>query len=95
MKSKSTEQCRQEMQEVFKGIKKKLPEAKLIDSIIENADKQIAVKGDDIGVWFLGASIQLLAEADIVIFAKGWKEARGCVLEHNIAKAYGKYCIEI
>lgn len=40
-------------------------------------------------VWYLGRSIQLLATADYVYFADGWKNARGCKLEHAIAEAYG------
>ena len=78
MKSKSTEQVRVEMGKVFDFIKNKLPEAELIDSVIDGADKTIALKGDDVGVWYLGKSIQLLSEADIVFFVNNWKDFRGC-----------------
>ena len=95
MKSKSTEQCKVEMGEVFKVIKKKLPEAKLIDSVIDGADTEIALKGDDIGCWYLGKSIGMLSEADLVFFGKGWEEARGCRIEREISEAYGKFCVEL
>jgi hypothetical protein len=95
MKAKSTEQVRVEMNKVFEKIKEKLPEAELIDSIIDGADKEIAIKGDDIGIWYLGESIKRLAQADIAFFVNDWKEKRGCRIEREIAEAYGKICTEI
>ena len=95
MKSKSTEQVRAEMNKVFEHIKTKLPEAELIDSIIDGADKEIALKGDNIGLWYLGKSILLLSEADIVFFVNNWKEFRGCSVERKVADEYGKFCIDI
>jgi len=38
---------------------------------------------------FLGAAIQVMAGADLVVMAPGWQTARGCNLEHDIATAYG------
>lgn len=95
MKAKSTEQVRVEMNKVFDYIKSKLPEAELIDSIIDGADKTIALKGDDMGIWYLGKSIQILSEADIVFFVNNWKEFRGCSIEREIAEKYGKFCVDI
>lgn len=43
----------------------------------------------NIPVAYLGKSISLLAIADIVYFGEGWKEARGCKIEHEVAKEYG------
>ena len=40
-------------------------------------------------LWFLGKSIELLANADYVYFAEGWNNARGCIVEHYCAKEYG------
>ena len=40
-------------------------------------------------LWYLGKSLELLSEADAVYFAPGWKEARGCRIEHAAAVAYG------
>jgi len=95
MKAKSTEQVRVEMNKVFEFIKTKLPEAELIDSIIDGADKDIAIKGDDASVWYLGKSIQLLALADIVFFVDDWNLFRGCNIERAIAEKYGKFCVEM
>lgn len=95
MKSKSTEQVRVEMGKVFEKIKGTLPEAELIDSVIEGADSDIAAKGDGIGIWYLGESLKRLSEADLVFFVNEWDAYRGCNIEHQVARQYGKFCIEI
>lgn len=95
MKAKGIEQVRQEMNKVFEFIKNKLPEAELIDSVIDGADKEIALKGDDVGLWYLGESLRRLSEANIVFFVNNWKDFRGCSIENQVAKAYGKFCVEI
>lgn len=59
----------------------------IIDSFIE--EKPVNIKNDSIGLWYLGKSIQLLAQADMVYFCDGWDKARGCRMEHEIAKQYG------
>ncbi|MEG2379808.1 MAG: DUF4406 domain-containing protein [Bacilli bacterium] len=46
------------------------------------------------GVYLLGKSIELMAEADVVYFCQGWEKAKGCVLEHECALAYGLEIIE-
>lgn len=37
----------------------------------------------------LGKSISLMGEADLVVFAPGWADARGCSIEHEVAMEYG------
>ena len=41
-------------------------------------------------VKLLAKSIEKLAEADLVVFAPGWEQARGCKIEFEVAKNYGK-----
>lgn len=43
----------------------------------------------------LGKSICLMRDADLVIFAPGWENARGCRIEHEAAVNYGKHIIEL
>lgn len=38
---------------------------------------------------FLAKSIENMCECDAAYFCKGWDEARGCRIEHEIAKRYG------
>ena len=45
-------------------------------------------------LWFLGKSLELLSNADVAYFAKGWENARGCRIEHECAIEYGIDLIE-
>lgn len=42
---------------------------------------------------YLGENIKKMAEADVVYFHLGWKQARGCFVEHIAAVKYGKTVI--
>ncbi len=44
---------------------------------------------------YLGRAIALMAEADVVCFAPGWKKARGCRIENAAAHEYGKEILEL
>lgn len=43
----------------------------------------------NIPICFLAKSIEHMANCHAVYFAKGWENARGCRIEHQVAKAYG------
>lgn len=43
----------------------------------------------------LGKSIELMAHADVAVFAPGWWKARGCQIEHDCARMYGVEVIEL
>lgn len=47
-----------------------------------------------IPMWYLGKSIQLLSQADIVYFGGDWRNARGCKIEYEVAKSYNMDRIE-
>jgi len=36
----------------------------------------------------LGHSIQMLSQADVVLFARGWADSPGCIVEHTVCKQY-------
>ena len=60
-------------------------EIAIIDSYIEeNAPDNVNSE-----LWYLGRSLVLMADADMVIFAKGWKNARGCQMEFKCVQEYG------
>ena len=40
-------------------------------------------------VEYLGKSIALLGQADAALFLSGWKDARGCRIEHSVCEEYG------
>jgi hypothetical protein len=38
---------------------------------------------------FLAKSLENMSKCDVAYFCKGWENARGCIIEHDVAKAYG------
>lgn len=42
-----------------------------------------------IPVYFLAKSLEAMSLCNAVYFCKGWENARGCRIEHDVAKAYG------
>jgi len=44
---------------------------------------------EQIPLCFLSKSIENMSLCNIAYFSKGWEEARGCKIEHDVAKAYG------
>ncbi len=70
------------------AVMKYKEEMMLIDSFFQGAPY------DAKPLWFLGKALELLSTADIVYFAPGWEEARGCRIEHECAKEYGIQIME-
>lgn len=61
----------------------------VIDSFFQSAP------ADAKPLWFLGKSLELLSSADVAVFCNGWKDARGCRLEHSCCIEYGIDCVEL
>ena len=55
----------------------------VIDSYFENAPAEARP------LWYLGKSLELLSTADVVYFANGWENYRGCRIENTCAIEYG------
>ena len=84
MKGKSDEEILTERQTAVNVAQDILgEEVEIIDSFFQSAPV------DAKPLWFLGKSLELLSTADIAYFAPGWKEARGCKIEHECAVEYG------
>ena len=66
-------------------------QVELIDSFVEDYPGEI---NKSIPVWYLGKSIQFLSQADIAYFGGDWRNARGCKIEHEVARTYGIKIIE-
>lgn len=64
-------------------------EVEVIDSIITDETEGKAP------LWFLGKSIELMAEADLCVFLDGWADARGCRVEHLVAEEYGVEIVDM
>lgn len=89
MRDKTDEQIREERVKAIKKIIEKYNEdVEIIDSFFENAPH------DAKPLWFLGKSLELLADADVAYFCKDWEKYRGCRIENTCAKEYGIDVIE-
>ena len=85
MRGKTEEEIIQQREEVSKYIRKifNKEDITILDSFVKLYDKNIP------SLWYLGRSIEILSEADIVYLAPGWTKARGCLIEELAAAAYG------
>ena len=89
MKGKTDETIKEERQQAIREAEQAVGEpVEVIDSFFEGAP------ADAKPLWFLGKSLELLAQADIAYFAEGWQDARGCWIEHTCAQEYGICVVE-
>ena len=86
MRGKTNEQIRQERAELVKQLEEQGHE--VIDTVLDISENKSPI-------YYLSKSIELLDQADAVVFMKGWENARGCKIEHEIALKYGKYIKEL
>lgn len=92
MRDKTDEQIKQERAKVIHWVEANYPilngeNIEVIESFFEGAPAKAAP------LWYLGESIKLLGEADVVCFCKDWEKYNGCTIEHECAVRYGKKCI--
>lgn len=81
MNGKTNEQILEERQKAISSFD---DEVEVIDSFFKDAPH------DATPLWYLGESIKLLGDADVVYFCKDWEKYRGCTIEHECAVRYGK-----
>lgn len=88
MNGKTREEIIARREEITDLLKIRFPgqEIDVIDSVIES---------DKGPVWCLGRSIQLMEDAELVIFDKNWRSARGCKVENNVCAYYGYKFLEL
>ncbi len=88
MRGKTDEEIRAERERAIGEAETLLGEkVEIIDSLFADFSGNALTR--------LAESIELLAKSDIVYFAKGWKNARGCRIEHECAVEYGIDRIEV
>lgn len=86
MAGKTIEQIRAEREEAVRFLEER--GHTVIDSVFsEPAPEPI----DNVALWYLARSLEVMAACDGVLFMPGWDapEARGCRIEYAAAKAYG------
>lgn len=55
----------------------------VLETYIEDAPKDAG------SLWYLGKSIQMLEQADVIYCVEGWEKARGCIIERMVGNLYG------
>lgn len=60
-----------------------------IEDTFFTSDYYISDDTKNLSVACLAKSIEAMSKCDTVYFCKGWENARGCKIEHEIAKGYG------
>ena len=89
MRGKTDEEIKTERAKAIEAASELMGEpVEVIDSFFEKAPVNAKP------LWFLGKSLELLADADVAYFAPGWKDARGCKIEHACAVEYNINRIE-
>lgn len=61
----------------------------VVDSIFTNTPPET----NNVALYNLAKSLELMSKVDGVYFMKGWENARGCVIEHLAATKYGLWII--
>ena len=85
MRDKTDEQIETERKRAIEAVKKRFSdnEVEIIDSFFKDAPHEAKP------LWFLGKSFELLSTADVAYFVNGWRDYRGCKMEHMAASNYG------
>ena len=86
MNGKTTEEIENERKHIINRLTlqfaRENEHIEIIDSFFKDAPHNAKP------LWYLGESIKLMSEADIVFFCDGWQTARGCQIEHDCALEY-------
>lgn len=59
-----------------------------VDNFVK-VSSDMDIKNPSTSMWCLGGAIQKMSECDAIYFCPGWDEARGCVIERQVAVQYG------
>lgn len=88
MRGKTNEQIKQERAEVVKKLEMQGHE--VVDTIFT---EEMPIECD-MAMYLLAKSIEAMSKVDAVVFMRGWQNARGCKIEHQVAVDYGKFIKE-
>lgn len=83
MKGKTEEQIREERKAIIEKFNNMHIE--VIDTIFTDEPP----KDCNVAVYYLGKSISAMKDIDAIYMDDGWREARGCRIEYQVAKEYG------
>ena len=89
MRGRSYDELMQERRKVVRFLLNKYGPVNILDTLFTQTI------GNGTPLDYLGESIKYLSEAEIVVFVPGWREARGCRIEHQCCEEYGIEILEL
>ena len=89
MANREIDDIRADMRAICQIVSKEMDdEFELIDTLWTDEPTDISDDPGAWSVWYLGKSINALAQADLVVFDSDWRFARGCIIEHMVCAMY-------
>lgn len=85
MKDRSVAEITEERNRIFYNFAQNHPDESVRE--IPSYDPCLPKMGNSL--YCLGWSLQMLAQADVAVFARDWRSARGCEMEHRACLMYG------
>lgn len=88
MKGKTNDEIKKERELIIRDIEGMMEDEpfEIMDTVFEDFKGATPLK-------FLAKSLMVLADADMVYFADGWQDTRGCQLEHECAMQYDLFIV--
>lgn len=91
MNGRDLEMIALERKQIMEHVRKLYPDAEEIQSFFGHPD----MDSKNTPLKMLGMSLELMAEADLVVFADCWSLGRGCKIEHDAALQYGLKILDL
>ena len=90
MNGREIDDIRTDMRAICQIVSSEMGEDfELLDTVwTDEPSDDILASQESSGVWYLGKSIGVIAEADLVVFDSDWRNARGCIIEHMVCAMY-------
>ncbi len=83
MKRRTNEEIKKERKEMVDKFNK------LHIEVVDTFFEEEAEGYNHVALYYIAKSVMEMAKVDAVYFADNWQNARGCRIEHQIAKEYG------
>lgn len=87
MRGRDEKDVLHDIEEATFYIKRMHPDCEVVNTYRQEGVPEIVAP-----TYYLGRSIQILGSCDQVWFINDWKNYRGCLIEHEVCKAYGIPC---
>lgn len=83
MNGRTEEQIKEERKRIVDNFEKMHIE------VINTLFTEEAPEDCNIAVYYLGKSISAMKDIDAIYMCDNWRKARGCLIEHEVARRYG------